>query len=75
MMKIRIETISDNAALNLAIDTIKNGKQAIVFANTKRSAEKAAEDISHKIKTQDEKLERLSEECLHALSKPTKQSE
>ena len=75
MMKIRIETISDNAALNLAIDTIKNGKQAIVFANTKRSAEKAAEDISHKIKTQDEKLERLSEECLHALSKPTKQCE
>ena len=75
LMKTEIEAISDNSALNLAIDTIKNGKQAIIFANTKRSAEKAAEDISHKIKTQDEKLERLSEECLHALSKPTKQCE
>ena len=40
-----------NAALDLAIDTIKIGKQALVFVNTKRSAEKTAEDISKKVRT------------------------
>ena len=40
-----------NAALDLAMDTIKIGKQALVFVNTKRSAEKTAEDISKKVLT------------------------
>ena len=62
-----------NAALDLAIDTIKIGKQALVFVNTKRSAEKTAEDISKKVRTNDRKLVGLSENVLKALSSHTKQ--
>lgn len=45
-MKLKIKNISDNQTINIALDTINIGKQALVFANTKRSAEKTAEDIS-----------------------------
>ena len=62
-----------NAALDLALDTLKLGKQALVFANTKKSAEKTAEDISKKTKTISKELEELSEKALKALSSPTKQ--
>ncbi|MCH8003869.1 MAG: hypothetical protein IH934_04535 [Nanoarchaeota archaeon] len=62
-----------NAALDLALDTIKIGKQALVFVNTKRSAEKTAEDISKKVKTDNEKLVELSRDVLKALSSHTKQ--
>ena len=41
----KISSETGNAALDLALDTIKIGKQALVFANTKRSAEKTAEEI------------------------------
>ncbi|MDO8480893.1 MAG: helicase-related protein [Nanoarchaeota archaeon] len=57
--------------LNLALDTLKRGKQAIIFANTKNSAEKTAEDIAKKLK--DVTREELAQEALHALSSPTKQ--
>lgn len=57
--------------LNLALDTLRNGKQAIIFANTKNSAEKTAEDIAKKLK--DVTREELAQEALHALSSPTKQ--
>jgi len=75
MKTVEILRPTDNHAINLALDTIKRNKQALVFVNTKRSAEKAAEDISKQIKKQDEKLEELSEQILKALSKPTKQCE
>ncbi len=68
---IAVET--DNATIDLAIDTLKISKQAIVFVNTKRSAEKVAEDISKKIKNEDKTLIKISESVLKALSKPTKQ--
>src|SRR3990167_1973380 len=71
----KISSETGNGALDLALDTMKLGKQALVFVNTKRSAEKTAEDISNKIKTNDEKLRELSENSLKALSKPTKQCE
>lgn len=74
-MKVKIDSGHNDATLNLVIDTIKIGKQALVFANTKRSAEKTAEEISKKIKTDDKKLLELSEEVLHALTRPTKQCE
>ena len=51
MKKERVDEKFNDAAINLAINTIKKGKQALVFANTKRSAEKTAEDISGKIKS------------------------
>jgi len=62
-----------NGALDLALDTIKIGKQALVFVNTKRSAEKTAEDISKKVKTENEELIGLSKDVLKALSSHTKQ--
>lgn len=69
--KISCET--GNAALDLALDTIKIGKQALVFANTKRSAEKTAEDIAKKVTTNNKKLIELSNNVLKALSSSTKQ--
>jgi len=72
---MKIEEKTNNSTVNIALDTIKIGKQALVFANTKRSAEKAAEEISHKIKEKTNVLEELSQKVLGALSKPTKQCE
>ncbi len=75
MKTVEILRPTDSHAINLAIDTIKRDKQALVFVNTKRSAEKAAEDISKQIKKQDKELEELSEQILKALSRPTRQCE
>jgi len=75
MRTVEILRPTDNHVINLAIDTIKRKKQAIVFVNSKRSAEKSAEDISKQIKKQDENLDELSEQILKALSRPTKQCE
>src|SRR3989344_8177718 len=75
MKSLKIEEKSDNAVLNIALDTIKIGKQALVFAGTKKSAEKTAEEISKKIKVNNEILDKLSDDALSALSKPTKQCE
>ena len=69
----KISSETGNGALDLALDTIKIGKQALVFTNTKRSAEKTAEDIAKKIKTDSEKLVELSDKVLKAISSPTKQ--
>src|SRR3989338_11062246 len=68
-----ISAETGNAALDLALDTLKLGKQALVFVNTKKSAEKTAEDIARKIKANSKDLEELSEKALNALSSPTKQ--
>src|SRR3989338_5659788 len=64
---------TDDATLNIVLDTLEKNKQAIVFVNTKRSAEKAAEDISRKIK--DTELAELEQDVLNALTRPTKQCE
>ena len=61
MLIKKISSETGNGTLDLALDTIELGKQALVFVNTKRSAEKTAEDISSKIKTNDETLKELSE--------------
>jgi len=71
----KISSDTGNAALDLALDTIKIGKQALVFVNTKRSAEKTAEDIAKKIQSNNPKLVDLSNNILKSLSKPTKQCE
>jgi len=72
-MKQKIGSISDNSTVNIALDTIRIGKQALVFANSKRSAEKTAEDISKKVKVDDKNLLELSEEIIHSLTRSTKQ--
>jgi|TARA_B100001964_G_C14240220_1_gene604611 helicase len=69
----KISSSTGNGALDLALDTINIGKQGLVFANTKRSAEKTAEDIAKKIKTENKKLVELSDKVLKALSSHTKQ--
>ncbi|MBW2976204.1 hypothetical protein KY347_02030 [Candidatus Woesearchaeota archaeon] len=71
----KVPSETGNAALDLALDTIKIGKQALVFVNTKRSAEKTAEEIAKKIKSENNKLAELSNGALKALSRPTKQCE
>ena len=75
MKSLKIGEESDNAVLNIALDTLKIGKQALVFASTKKSAEKTAEEISKKIKGESDALNMLSEDALNALSRPTKQCE
>jgi len=67
-----VEMIGD-PSIDISLDTIKIGKQALIFVNSKRSAESVAEKISKQVK--DIKLINLSEQILHALSKPTKQCE
>ncbi len=70
-----VEAVTSDAAVNLALDTLKLGKQALVFVNTKRGAERVAEDISKKVKETNAELQELSERALHVLSRPTKQCE
>ena len=57
----------------IILDTLSLDKQAIVFVNSKRSAESQAENISKQIKTSNELLEKISDSVLKALSNPTKQ--
>src|SRR3989344_7149733 len=64
--------------INLALDTLQKRKQALVFVNTKASAEKTAEDIAKKVKiTEAEKtpLKEIASEILKAITQPTKQCE
>jgi len=72
---MKIKVLTDDSTINLVLDTLEKNKQAIVFANTKRSAEKCAEDISKKIKQTKPEYHELSEKAIKALSKPTKQCE
>ena len=63
----QIEPVTD-----LALKTIRMKKQALVFVNTKRSAEATAEKISKKVQGS-EKTRELSQKILKVLTKPTKQ--
>ncbi|MEK6984074.1 MAG: helicase-related protein [Nanoarchaeota archaeon] len=72
---VKIDDEFDSAVLNIALDTLKIGKQALIFVNTKKSAEKTAEEISKKIKRDDEALKVLADDSLNALPRPTKQCE
>ncbi|PIN87130.1 hypothetical protein COV19_01400 [Candidatus Woesearchaeota archaeon CG10_big_fil_rev_8_21_14_0_10_44_13] len=82
ILEIRQQT--DNDTVNLALDTISIGKQALVFVNTKRGAEKAAEDIASKIKFDEnnpilrkrkQEWEQTADEIIKVLPRPTKQCE
>ncbi|MBU1198561.1 MAG: hypothetical protein KKF46_02560 [Nanoarchaeota archaeon] len=72
----QIKHLYDNNVLNICLDTLEKDKQALVFVNTKNSAEAEAERISKKIKPAEkekQKLEELSQKALKTLDKPTKQ--
>ena len=73
MTDLKVKEKYGAPVIDVALDTIDKKKQALVFVNTKRSAEKCAEDISKKIKNVD--LSELAEKSLKALSRPTKQCE
>ena len=63
----------------VASDTVKIGKQALVFISSRRSAEKSSEKIASALKKinfqPDPELNEISDSILHALSSPTKQCE
>ncbi|MFT4308956.1 MAG: helicase-related protein [Candidatus Woesearchaeota archaeon] len=67
--------------LSLAIDTILNNKQALIFYSTKRSAEKGADDIARQIGKLDNKeivkegLLSVSDSILKTYPNPTRQCE
>lgn len=69
---MKIKDIGDSV-ISLAFDTFEKNKQSLIFTNSKRGAEKTAEDIAKKIKKKDLILENLSEDILNAIPKPTKQ--
>ena len=60
--------------IDLALDTIGMNKQALVFVNSKKSAEKTAEIIAEKLKD-DPNLTDISNKLLNTLPKSTKQCE
>lgn len=68
---VTIPKKSSDSVINIVLDTLSKGKQALIFVNTKRRAEKVAEDISKKIK--EEKSLEISEKLHKVLPKPTKQ--
>ncbi len=76
---LEIKNPTNSPAIDLSLDTIRRQKQALVFVNTKRGAEKAAEDIASKVSRNSlagrTGLEELSKDVLHALQKPTRQCE
>lgn len=73
--KMNLLQKSPDPVVNVALDTIELSKQALVFVNAKRSAEKVAEDISKKSPLKSEALSKLSEDVKNALPRPTKQCE
>tara|TARA_Y100000310_G_scaffold167856_1_gene167821 strand:- start:26322 stop:27854 length:1533 start_codon:yes stop_codon:yes gene_type:complete len=72
-MKVPIKQETSSSVINIALDTINQKKQALVFVNTKKSAEKTAEEISKKIKINDSELNEISKSILNSLPKSTKQ--
>ena len=73
--RLEIEQKKSSSIINIVLDTLKIGKQALVFNSTKRSAEKTAEEIALKLKGNNEELNKLSEIALNAIARPTKQCE
>ncbi len=73
--KISIAQTTPDGTLNIALDTLRIGKQALIFVGTKPSAEKTAEEIAKKLNVNSQGLDELSLYVLHALTQPTKQCE
>ncbi|MBI4438917.1 hypothetical protein HY640_03220 [Candidatus Woesearchaeota archaeon] len=74
-MKIQTAQPTPDNTLNIALDTLRIGKQALIFLGTKPSAEKTAEEISKKLNIASPELEKTALESLQSLTKPTKQCE
>jgi helicase len=72
---IDIEQKFSNETVNLALDTVKREKQALIFVGSKKGAEKSAEDIALKIRDTSPERESMAHSILSAIPKPTKQCE
>lgn len=75
MKKIVIKDYGHSPVIDVSLDTLDKEKQALVFVNTRNSAEKTAEDISKQIKENSSELDELSNKLNSTLVKPTKQCE
>jgi helicase len=74
-VKVKVKGREDIA---LALDVIKNGKQAVIFVSSRKSAEatakKAADYVESYLSDEEKKmLEKISKEILSAIETPTKQ--
>ena len=72
MRTVKLESGINDPVIDVAIDTINKEKQALLFVNTKRSAEKVAEDISKNLLEINE-LVSLADEIENILGTPTRQ--
>jgi helicase len=73
---LKIDRKTNQPVLNVALNTLEDNKQALIFVNSKRSAESVAEKISKKNKLKEseiEELDKIANKALKVLSKPTKQ--
>ena len=75
MEKRKIQTPFDEPVLSLAFDTLKLNKQCLIFVNTKRSAEKTAEEIAKNVTAENPDLLTIALDAKSALSSPTHQCE
>ena len=73
MATLKIPELTNDATINVALDTISKKKQALVFVNAKRSAEKTAEEVAKKIRTVSGECADLSKKVVGVLATPTKQ--
>ena len=69
---LKLEEISEDPTINLALATIKENKQALIFVNTRKSAESVAEKLSHRNKSEENTLI-VAEKIEKALINPTEQ--
>jgi helicase len=73
---IEIPCKTKEPVLDVALDTINLNKQALIFVNSKRSAESVAEKIANKLKINENELknyDEITEKILKVLSTPTTQ--
>ena len=75
MSIVDIDQINANEVVCLGIDTINQNKQALVFVSSKKAAEKQAEDIAKKIKTELDVHTKMAMDARQALTSPTQQCE
>ena len=69
-------SVSDQPVLDVAYDTIMLGKQALIFTESKLSAEKTAEDLARIIRKKQPRMEEhlaLADKLLKSVGSPTKQ--
>ncbi len=71
----KINDVTKDSVTNLTLQTIAQGKQVLIFNNSKRNSEAAAERVADAIKNFDKKeeLKELSNKILKSLANPTKQ--